>query len=391
LTLPRLPFFRQPLWLVGFRPFFILAFITGAAFPPLWALMFSGRLALPAPALSPLQWHAHEMFFGFGWAVLGGFLLTASKNWVKIRGLHGGPLAIAVALWFVERFAVLGSALLPGWLRLIALNAFLLFVAGWVVWCLVRYRKQDAFSDNAFFVIALPMFLVAKNLLLFPETFATGSTMALGLFRVAFVVMFERTIPPFVSGAFGVTLMRKAPLDFAIKGLVLLAVFQSLLPAAVASGILMAAAVLLGVRLVLWKPWVALRTFGVGVMYVGYAGLVLHLVLEALRVWGVTVGIGSVATHAFTFLCMGIVIPAMLIRICQGHTGRPLLFTAGDRVAIGAIGVGAFFRLLATQLWPAQYSTWIAVSGAAWTICFGLIGFRLVPFLLRARVDGKEH
>jgi uncharacterized protein involved in response to NO len=29
------------------------------------------------------------MFFGFGWAVLGGFLLTASKNWVKIRGYHG--------------------------------------------------------------------------------------------------------------------------------------------------------------------------------------------------------------------------------------------------------------------------------------------------------------
>jgi hypothetical protein len=32
------------------------------------------------------------MFFGFGWAVLGGFLLTSTKNWVGVRGYHGTPL-----------------------------------------------------------------------------------------------------------------------------------------------------------------------------------------------------------------------------------------------------------------------------------------------------------
>ena len=58
----------------------------------LWALIFSGGLAPPAGRFSPVQWHAHEMFFGFGWAVLGGFLLTATKNWVQVRGYHGTAL-----------------------------------------------------------------------------------------------------------------------------------------------------------------------------------------------------------------------------------------------------------------------------------------------------------
>ena len=38
----------HPLWLVGFRPFFALACLSGMLLPLAWALMFSG--ALPAPA-----------------------------------------------------------------------------------------------------------------------------------------------------------------------------------------------------------------------------------------------------------------------------------------------------------------------------------------------------
>ena len=148
---------------------------------------------------------------------------------------------------------------------------------------------------------------------------------------------------------------------------------------------------LLAARWFLWRPALALKTFGVGVMYVGYAGLTLHLVLEALRLGGVPLGLGSVATHAFTFLCMGIVIPAMLIRISQGHTARPLQFTASDRVAIGTIAVAAFFRLVAPQLSPGGYVLWITVAGIGWTICFSMLGFRLVPFLWKPRLDGKEH
>lgn len=383
--------FRHPLFLVGFRPFFTLAFVAGVVLPVVWVLLFSGLLTLPASALSPLQWHVHEMIFGFGWAVLGGFLLTASKNWLQIRGLHGRPLAVAVLFWLVERVAVLSAGSLAPWLRWVLLNAFLLFVAGYVVWSLVRYRKQDSFSDNYFFLVALPLFLIAKNLLLAPETWVLGWTMALGLFRVALVVMFERTFPPFMKGAAKVELLKNRPLDFSIKALMLAAVFEALLPAPIASGVLLAAATLLAVRFALWKPLTGLASFGTGVMYVATLGLIAHLVLEALRLEGLFVGLGSVATHTFTFLCLGMVVPAMLIRICQGHTGRSLVFTRSDRAGIALLGLAGFFRLVATQLWPTHYPAWIALAGAGWAGCFAVVGFRLVPFLWQPRVDGREH
>ena len=384
--------FTHPIWLVGFRPFFTLAFASGVLFPALWALVFSGVISLPASGPAPIQWHAHEMLYGFGWAVLGGFLLTASKNWVKIRGLHGGPLALAVLLWCIERGALFlppQGATTP--LRFVLLNAFGLYIIGYLVWILVRYQKQDTFPDNGFFIVGLPVFLVAKNLLLAPETWNLGVTLSIGLFRLAFAVMFERTMTQFMKNATGVEVPRYRWLDHSIKGLILLAAFEALLPNVVAASVLTAAATLLFARLLTWKPLLGLRTFGIGIMYVGYLGLVIHLVLEALRLSGVFVGAGTLSIHAFTFLCMGLIIPAMLIRICQGHTGRKLLFTTSDRLAISAMGIAAFFRLAATQLWPAQYVAWIALSAVGWSVCFLVIGARLTPFLWQPRVDGRIH
>ena len=73
-------FTSHPLWLAGFRPFFALACLAGMIYPAAWTLVYRGMLALPDTRFTPVQWHAHEMFFGFGWAVLGGFLLAPTQN-----------------------------------------------------------------------------------------------------------------------------------------------------------------------------------------------------------------------------------------------------------------------------------------------------------------------
>lgn len=386
--------FSHPVWLVGFRPFFTLSFLAAVILPLVWVGAFSGHLQLPSTGLSGVQWHAHEMLYGFGWAILGGFLLTASKNWVHIRGLWGGPLALAVFFWLIERGAIFFVATDPRVspvLRFFLLNAFVLYVGGYVVWSLIRYRKQDTFSDNYFFLIALPLFLIAKNLLLSPEFYAAGVAMTIGLFRVAFAVMMERTTTQFMKNATGTQILRNPALDTAIKGSVLVAVFAPFLPAALAASILALAATLLLIRFVFWKPLIAIRHFGIAVMYAGYLGLTTHLYLEALRVSGLFMGVGTLSTHVFTFACMGIIIPSMLIRICQGHTGRKLVFTTSDRIAIGVMGLATFFRVVATQLWPAAYTEWITLAGIGWAMCFALVGIRLTPFLWKARLDGRTH
>ena len=76
----------HPLWLVGFRPFLGLACLSGLFFPLLWALIFTGSLSAPQTSFLPVQWHAHEMFFGFGWAVLGVFGVIC-----KFVEIHGTP------------------------------------------------------------------------------------------------------------------------------------------------------------------------------------------------------------------------------------------------------------------------------------------------------------
>ena len=116
---------EHPLWLVGFRPFFALACLSGMSLPLVWALMFTGVLTPPPSPLTPNQWHAHEMFFGFGWAVLGGFLLTSTKNWVNIRGYHGTPLVVLAAAWLIERLGIWYAGHLPALLFAVASNLFL--------------------------------------------------------------------------------------------------------------------------------------------------------------------------------------------------------------------------------------------------------------------------
>ena len=59
----------------GFRPFFPFGALVAIAVA-LWLPMLSGRLVLPS-AFSPIEWHVHELVYGYVPAVIAGFLLTA--------------------------------------------------------------------------------------------------------------------------------------------------------------------------------------------------------------------------------------------------------------------------------------------------------------------------
>lgn len=386
--------FNHPIWLVGFRPFFFLALIAGSFLPVIWGLAYGGFLGLSQWGLTSFQWHAHEMLFGFGWAVLAGFLLTASKNWLKIRGMHGTTLAVVATLWVLERIIVFLYFSHRDWpfegvvffssLSILAVVSYLILV-------LIRYRDQDSFRDNFFFVLGLPVFFMAKILLLSPSYYLVGWGLALGVFRLAFAVMFERTITQFMKNSHGIQLFRKAYLDYPIKILVFLSIFSVFFPEVLAATLMFWAGALLLLRFFLWSPGVGFKKFEIGIMYVGYLALAVHFLLESLRVLGLFVGVGTISIHVFTFLCMGVVIPGMLIRISQGHTGRKLLFTFSDRLAISSIFVASFFRLIMTQVLPEFYQTWILLSGLGWMVCFLLIAIRVTPFLFKERIDGKEH
>jgi uncharacterized protein involved in response to NO len=383
-------FTSHPLWLVGFRPFFALACLSGATLPLAWVLMLGGTLPPPTTlATTPQQWHAHEMFFGFGWAMLGGFLLTSTKNWVGIRGHHGGTLIFLVAAWIFERAGMLCGGAWPAVLLALSSYLYLAAIVGLLLGTLIVHRETDSYRDNVYFWLALPLFLPAKWLLLSPEYFATGRNMTLALFRLTFLIMLERTLVQFMKNAFQLTLKRIAALDHAIKSLALALVFAPFLPdalGAAASGVL--ALLLLG-RFSMWQPLRALTRIDVGIMFLGAAAIIAQLGFEALGqgpAW-----VGSVSVHLFTVGAMGLIVPAMIVRISRGHTGRKVVFETLDKVVLWVMLAGLALRIVAPQLAPGAYPVWIHLAATCWLAGFGLLGCRYVPWLLRPRADGKEH
>ncbi|HEX8962425.1 MAG TPA: NnrS family protein [Rhodocyclaceae bacterium] len=381
----------HPVWLAGFRPFFTLACLAGALLPVLWALIYTGTLPGPPASFSIIQWHAHEMFFGFGWAVLGGFLLTATKNWVGIRGYHGGWLVFLVAAWLFERAGMWFGASWPAPLFLLSNFLFLVSVIAMLLWTLVRHRKTDTFRDNYLFVLALPLFVAAKYLLLSPDGFQAGWITAIALFRLSFLIMLERTLTQFMRGVFQVEILRNPKLDMAIKLTALFLVATALLPSSLAVAAELLLAVLLLGRFLFWKPQLAMRRLDIGIMYLGYAALILQLVLDVADRLANPAWVGTVAVHVFTFGAMGLITPALMIRISKGHTGRKVAFDAVDVNAIRIMMLAFVLRVVAPQLYPAGYSTWIVLAAACWLLCFGMLAWRLVPLLWRPRADGKEH
>lgn len=383
---------KHALWLAGFRPFFALACLSGAALPVLWALMFAGRIEAPAAAFTSIQWHAHEMFFGFGWAMLGGFLLTASKNWVKIRGYHGGALVFLAAAWCFERLGMWFGAAWPPPLFLLSNQLFLVAIVTMLLATLLRHRDTDGYRrDNIFFLLLLPLFPLAKFLLLDGLYGQAGEIMALGLFRLAFLIMLERTLTEFMKGVFKAEILRHRLLDGTIKATALALAFAGFLPPPATAGLAAVLALLLAVRFAFWKPHLAFRRLDIGIMHLGYLAIIGQLLVVAFEQAAHSVWVGSVSTHLFTLGAMGLIVPAMITRISKGHTGRKVMFDAVDRGVLWIMILALLMRVVAPQAFPGAYLLWVGLAAAGWAAGFAILAWRLIPFLLQPRLDGRDH
>ena len=104
------PYAGPPLFSYGFRPFFLGASLFAGLAILLWLPAYFGELTLPT-AYPALDWHIHEMIYGYGAAAVAGFTLTAIPNWTGRLPLQGRQVDRAVALWLAGRLAMAFSAL----------------------------------------------------------------------------------------------------------------------------------------------------------------------------------------------------------------------------------------------------------------------------------------
>lgn len=112
----------------GFRPFFLMGSIYAGLTILIWLPIFHGTLETSS-LFAPVDWHVHEMVFGYLAAVMTGFLLTAIPNWTGRLPVQGLPLLALSLLWLVGRIAVFFSSEI-GWLAAAIVDcAFLIAVA----------------------------------------------------------------------------------------------------------------------------------------------------------------------------------------------------------------------------------------------------------------------
>lgn len=105
-AVPRLKAYAGPVLLsYGFRPFFLLGAVYAGLAVLAWLPIFHGELQLRT-AFGAIDWHVHEMLYGYLPAVVTGFLLTAVPNWTGRLPIQGTPLLVLVVLWLAGRVAV---------------------------------------------------------------------------------------------------------------------------------------------------------------------------------------------------------------------------------------------------------------------------------------------
>ena len=112
----------------GFRPFFLAAGLWAAFGILLWLPQYFGAFTLPT-YFGALDWHIHEMLYGYVAAAIAGFLLTAIPNWTGRLPVSGGALAALALLWLAGRIAILFSAEIGGTLAATIDVAFLVTLA----------------------------------------------------------------------------------------------------------------------------------------------------------------------------------------------------------------------------------------------------------------------
>jgi uncharacterized protein involved in response to NO len=382
-----------PLLNLGFRPFFLGATLFAVATMVAWTLIYTYSIPFATGAVSILQWHAHEMVYGYGLAVIAGFLLTAVNNWTGIRTVHGLPLLGLFLLWAAARVAIfVGGALIHA-----AAVFDLLFAAALVTAIavpLVRTRMWKQFG-----ILSILVLISAGNLAFYLGYLGyLGSGIQWGVYGGLYLViglilvMGRRVIPSFIERGVGypVTLFNSKWIDVSIPVLfVLLFITQVFLNNDIRTPYLAAALfVLNAVRVAGWYTPGIWKTPLLWGLHLGYACITLGFLLLALSGFaGIS---GFLAVHSFAYGGIGMVTLSMMVRVSLGHTGRNI--HAPPRTvtyALAALGAGTVFRILLPLAFPSQYLAWILVSQVAWIASFALLAGLLFPVLSAPRVDGR--
>ena len=368
---------------LAFRPLYIAGIGWALIAIALW--IYAPQV-LTAP-LGGIAWHAHEMLWGFIATIALAFLMTAGASWTGITPMTGKLLGLACVLWAVARIGFLMPSDTAFWVATASELSFFLLGSGAMMRAVVLSKNSRNY--------AVPVLLAGLGATdaLYLLTARGGDYLLLmqrfnaGLVVMALIALLigRRVIPFFAMRAIhGLTLPKHMETGWVQLGACALAVASLLagttLLTAAALGL---AGVLALVQLFSWKPLAVRANALLWILYVGYAGIGIGLLLAALQYAGVEVPrvlpVHTIAMAGFSVLIIG-----MVTRTALGHTGRALATDRTIRASYWLMLIAVALRLASIANTPAT-TTLLYLAGATWIASLALYLWQFTPILIRPR------
>lgn len=380
------------LFAYGFRPFFLAAGFWGAFGILLWLPQYLGALTLPTH-FGPLDWHIHEMLYGYVAAAVAGFLLTAIPNWTGRLPVNGWPLAALAALWVGGRVAVLVSAAIGG------LAAAAVDVSFLAVLAIVAGREIVAGKNwRNLRVLAVLGVLIAGNIVFHAEVLLNGSAnygvrIAIGAVLLLISLVGGRIVPSFTGnwikrenpGRMPVPFGRVDGITMATSALALLVWIAA--PAhAITGALLLVAGALQAVRVARWAGDRTVADRLVLVLHAAYIFVPLGFLLVGASVFTDAVPL-TAGQHAWSAGAIGLMTLAVMTRATLGHTGQPLQASAITQAIYACVFVAAVLRIIAGLTGSLIL---VDAGGALWVVGFAGFALAYAPLLVRRKPAWSE-
>lgn len=392
-----------PLLSIGFRPWFLLMLGFAMLAMGLWAGVWivggwgAAMQGLFDGGQLDWRWHAHEMTFGVGVALVAGFLTTAAQNWTGRRAWHPAGLLVVLGLWLAARLAFLLMGANPLWPYLLSIAAELGIL--FVVARLILLSRQ---WHNLLFVLALSGIVLAdaQFALHRHDGGLAGIHGWLGLLAIVAMLLFiaQRVVPPFSANRLGIPPRRTGRYVAAILGGGPLLLFLVLLAAPMWPDALplvgaLIAAVVAGTggyaltrwwhRKVLSEPMLWLLFLGASVVLVGLAWTA--MVLAGLSVGGLDGPVHALGLGMLAVMAMG-----MMTRVSAGHTGRPIQLPKWLWPVVALMLAVVASRLL-LPIWPGLEPVWLAMTAGGLALVYLAMLLVIGPWLTTERADARPQ
>lgn len=374
---------------LGFRPFFLLSAISAVILMGIWGLLYTNTIQLNV-YYGFIDWHSHEMLFGYSSAVIAGFLLTAVRNWTNVNTITKTPLAILAFLWLMARILPFTPA--PGALIALFDIAFFVFLIAAIAHPIIKAKQWH----NMIMVAILSMFTLAdllvqgQHLGLLSNTAIPGNTLAIYSILMIIQVLTGRVMPFFTRVVVPGTEVVERPLleKILLITLILLALADTLM----LNGLIIAllAAILLVAHFLRVFPWFSKPVLNIPILWVLYAGYLWLIIGFAMKMLvGMELVANNLAIHAWTVGVVGITTYGMMARVSLGHTGREMVPSKLAVFGFYLLFAAAVIRVIIPLFAMGQYILWVKASIVLWTVAFILFAVAYLPVLIKPRVDGR--